>query len=33
LYHHLSVMEFFDTDDKLIEFLSTLVICTLGGFT
>jgi len=32
IYHHLSVMKFFDTDDKLIEFLSTLVVCSLKGF-
>ncbi len=29
LYHHLSVMELFDTDDKLIEYLSNLVVFSL----
>jgi len=29
LYHHLSVMELFDTDDKLVEYLSNLVIFSL----
>ena len=29
LYHHLSVMKLFDTDDKFIEYLSNLVIFSL----
>ncbi len=29
LYHHLSVMELFDTDDKFVEFLSNLVTFSL----
>ena len=29
LYHHLSVMELFDTDDKLVEYLSNLVVFSL----
>ena len=29
LYHHLSLMELFDTDDKLVEYLSNLVIFSL----
>jgi len=29
LYHHLNVMELFDTDDKLVEYLSNLVIFSL----
>ena len=29
LYHHLSIMELFDTDDKLIEYLSDLVVFSL----
>jgi AcrR family transcriptional regulator len=29
LYHHLSVMELFDTDDKFIEYLSNLVAFSL----
>ncbi len=29
LYHHLSIMELFDTDDKFVEYLSNLVIFSL----
>lgn len=29
LYHHLSIMELFDRDDKLIEYLSNLVVFSL----
>ena len=29
LYHHLSVMELFDTDDKFVEYLSNLVVFSL----
>ena len=29
LYHHLSIMKLFDTDDKFIEYLSNLVIFSL----
>ncbi len=29
LYHHLSVMELFNTDDKLVEYLSSLVLFSL----
>ena len=30
LYHHLSIMEFFDTNEKLVNFLSNLVIFCLN---
>ncbi len=30
LYHHLSIMELFDTDEKIIDFLSNLVIFSLN---
>jgi len=29
LYHHLSIMQLFDTEDKLVEYLSNLVIFSL----
>ncbi len=29
LYHHLSIMELFDTEDKIVEYLSNLVIFSL----
>ncbi len=32
LYHHLSVMELFDTDDKFVEYLSNLVAFSLGYY-
>ncbi|MFX1569741.1 MAG: TetR/AcrR family transcriptional regulator [Promethearchaeota archaeon] len=30
LYHHLTIMELFDTDEKIIDFLSNLVIFSLN---
>jgi len=32
LYHHLSIMELFDTEDKIVEYLSNLVIFSLKYF-
>lgn len=32
LFHHLSVMKFFNTDEELINFLSKLVLSSLKGF-
>ena len=29
LYHHLSVMKLFDTDDKLVKYLLNLIIFSL----
>ena len=33
LFHHLSVMKFFNTDEELIDFLSKLVLSSLKGFS
>ena len=33
LFHHLSVMKFFNTDEELIDFLSNLVLSSLKGFS
>ena len=30
IYHHLSVMKFFDTDDELVEYLTSLVAFSLN---